>query len=105
MPIIFLILLLFNLPLFSQTRVSATASVYIVPRNDTSYVINTVIPTLETGLTPNQTIDVLGYPNERIYLRYGKQKWVYDNYYIYFDNKKIDLIVKFPIDTIKNYEK
>lgn len=100
--IILFILLLINLPLFSQTRVTTRASVCIVPLNDTSIVINKVVPTLETGLTFNQTIDVLGYPNERIYLSNGKQKWVYDNYYIYFDNKKIDLIVKFPIDTLKN---
>jgi len=104
---IFLLLILniFLLDAMCQhNSIQSTAGVNIISPNDTSEFKANIIyepKIIKSGLTPKETINIIGYPKEKIKIGSEKEKWIYDKYYIYFFNSEIDIIIKLAIDTLE----
>ena len=86
----FLILLGYNS--YSQSTARNVASACIINPNDTTPKI-IIIPILKIGMTYNETINILGFPIEKLVFDNNKQKWIYDSLFVYFLNGKVDIII------------
>ena len=96
MKLITIILLFLTLNVYGQRSATVKTSVgaCIVNINDTLPKKDVVIPVIENGMTYRFIMDNFNKPNKIITMRNNKMKFIYDDYFIYFNNGVVDIINK-----------